>query len=159
VPRIADGLDARGRWLLPVAALSLVLLAGAAAFAQRVVPEAPPTSPAPLPPTGGGTGGGAGLIPTLPGLGASPSVAPPPAPAPVAPQVAPAAPQAAPPVAVPGTPPGVPAPIIRFRCEVAPGQSTCKEQPPSDGGGGDECDCARDLCYSDGAGARICEKP
>ena len=76
-----------------------------------------------------------------------------PAPTAVAPTpVAPAAP--APAAATPA-----PVPLIRFRCEVAPGDSTCREQAPPDAGGSDEsCDCARDFCYSDPAGARFCEK-
>jgi hypothetical protein len=55
--------------------------------------------------------------------------------------------------------PVAPAPLIRFRCEVPSGESTCKEPPPSDGGGSDEtCNCARDFCYQDGTGTRVCEK-
>jgi len=100
-----------------------------------------PMAPAPQLPTG--TGGA--LAPTMPDFT--------PAPTPVAPTpVAPAAP--APTAATPA-----PAPLIRFRCEVAPGDSACREQAPPDAGGSDEsCDCTRDFCYSDPAGTRFCEK-
>jgi hypothetical protein len=49
-----------------------------------------------------------------------------------------------------------PVPIIRFRCEVAPEAATCSEQPAS--AEPETCDCAKDFCYKDAAGARICEK-
>jgi hypothetical protein len=133
-----------GRGLRHLAGVALCVLAAASsippALAQRVVPEVP---------IGGGTGGGAGLRPVVPELRSAPAIAPPP--------MAPAAPSAAPSAVAPAAP----VPIIRFRCEVPHGANTCKEQPTSDGGGGsdDECDCARDLCYNDGTGARICEKP
>jgi len=70
--------------------------------------------------------------------------------------VVPAAPQAAPGVPAP---PRMPVPIIRFRCAVEAGGSSCRE--PAEAGGGEAgelCDCARDFCYRDPAGVRICEK-
>lgn len=150
MPRIAHGSIARGRWSLPVAALFVALLAvgPTRVSAQRVAPELPRVNTVPVPqlPSGNSAIGGTGLSPSIPELPSAPSIEPLPAPL---------APAAAAPVAAPGSP----ARIIRFRCEVAPGDSTCKEQPPPDGGGDDDCDCARDLCYNDGAGARICEKP
>jgi hypothetical protein len=144
---------ARGRWVIPVAAVFVAVLTVAPAqlAAQRAVPTAPvlvrPMAPVPQLPTG--TGGA--LAPAMPDFT--------PAPVPVAPMpVAPAAPAlAAPPAPAAATP--APAPLIRFRCEVLPGDSTCREQAPPDAGGDDEsCDCARDFCYSDPAGSRFCEK-
>ncbi len=128
----------RGRRLLPAAAFFVLVLGQSSALAQRVEP------PRPLSGTGGaaGVGGGAGHAPTMPDFRPVPV-------APVAPTVAPSAPVT----------PAAPVPIIRFRCQVAPGADTCKEQPPPDGGGDETCDCARDFCYADPAGARICEKP
>jgi hypothetical protein len=139
-----------GRGLRRLAGVALCVLTAASfiapALAQRVAPEAPPIGGAG---TGGGTGGGAGLIPEPRSLRSAPAMAPPP--------MAPAAPATTPSAVAPVAP----APIIRFRCEVPQGQNSCKEPPPADGSGGneDECDCARDLCYNDGVGARICEKP
>lgn len=127
----------RGCRLLPVAALLASLLALAPALAQRAVPQTP------KPPFGGGTGGGAGHVPTMPDFRPAP--------------MAPAAPTVTVPAA-PAAPVPAPSPIIRFRCEVAPGASTCQEQPTPDGGGEETCDCARDFCYQGGTGARVCEK-
>jgi hypothetical protein len=143
VPRRSYPSIARGRWALPVAALFVGVWGGvgvAPVAAQKVAPTAPPPmSPKPQPPTG--TGGGAGLAPSIPDFTPAPAIV---APSPAAPTT---------------VVPAAPAPIIRFRCAVAPAESTCKEQPPGDAGGSDEtCDCARDFCYQDGAGARICEK-
>jgi hypothetical protein len=132
---------ARGRRLLPAAVLFVVtacLAQGAAA--QRV-------------PGGSGTGGGAGYKPTppLPTMPAMPQMTPT-MPGVAAPPPA-GAPQAAPPVAVPA------APVVRPRCQLAPGAAACKAEPAPDGGGGDEeCNCARDYCYDDPAGSRICQK-
>ena len=145
MPRRSYPSIARGRWALPVAALFVGAwgIGVAPVAAQKVVPTAPPPmSPKPLPRTG--TGGGAGLAPSMPDFTPAPAVV---APTPVAP--------AAPTTVVPAAP----APLIRFRCTVAPRESTCKEQPPTDAGGNDDtCDCARDFCYQDGTGARVCEK-
>lgn len=133
---------ARGRWVIPVAAVfvAVLTLVPAQVGAQRAVPTAPvlvrPMAPVPQLPTG--TGGA--LAPAMPDFTPAPAVV---APTPVAPAAA--------------TP--APAPFIRFRCEVAPGDSTCREQAPPDAGGSDEsCDCTRDFCYSDPAGTRFCEK-
>ena len=64
-------------------------------------------------------------------------------------------PQAAPPVVEPAAP----ARVVRFRCEVAPQDQSCREPGASDGGGGDEeCSCARDTCHTTAAGIRVCEK-
>ena len=71
--------------------------------------------------------------------------------------VVPVAPQAAPAGESPQTSPRAPASIIRFRCEVEPASGTCQERPAPDGDA-TKCDCARDFCYKDGAGTRICEK-
>ncbi|CAN1723096.1 exported protein of unknown function [Hyphomicrobium sp. 1Nfss2.1] len=64
--------------------------------------------------------------------------------------VVPAVPQAAPTAPLP---PRVPVPIIRFRCTVENGASGCRESSDVE-----SCDCARDFCYRDPAGVRICEK-
>lgn len=125
----------RGRWRMLVAAFLLTAGAAMPVFAQRVVPEVvvPPVSGAqPIVP----------VLPTSPELRVLPV-------APAAPQLTPAMPLA----------PRTPAPIIRFRCEVEPDASTCREPGLPDGGGDDgTCDCARDFCYRDPAGVRICEK-
>jgi len=117
----------------------------ATAIAQRVVPETPRVSPVPVPPGGGGVGGGAGLIapqpmtpgglPTLPTL---PTLSP----------------------TVPAAPAAPAARIVRFRCEVAPQDESCRDPGAPDDGGGDDsqCDCKRDTCYTNAAGTRICEK-
>jgi hypothetical protein len=126
---------------------ALLTIAPTHLAAQKLVPTAPVLVPpkVPMPQLPAGTGGGASLAPAMPDFTPAPAlVAPPP--------VAPAAP--APAAATPA-----PAPLIRFRCEVAPGDSSCREQAPPDAGGSDEtCDCARDFCYTDPAGARFCEK-
>jgi hypothetical protein len=140
----------RGRWLLPAAAL-LFLAPVFPAAAQNPTPKAPP-------PVGGigggagGVGGGAGLIPTFPEVR---SMSPVPQ---AAPQVVPVVPAPAAPAVVVPAAPAMPAPIIRFRCEVPSGQETCKDPAP-DAGGEDTCDCAKDLCYKEPSGTRICEKP
>jgi hypothetical protein len=141
---------ARGRWVLPVAAVFVALCAivPAHVVAQKMVPTTPvlvpPMAPVPQLPTGAGGSPGS-LAPTAPDFHPAPAII---APAPVVP----AAPE-------PSAAKPEPAPIIRFRCEVAPGDSTCHDQAPPDAGGSDDsCDCARDFCYPDAAGARICEK-
>ena len=141
---------ARGRWVIPVAAVFVALftvVTPAHVLAQKLVPTAPvfvpPMAPVPQLPTGAG-GGPGGLEPAMPDFTPSPAIV---APTPVAP----AAP--APAAATPA-----PVPLIRFRCEVAPGDNTCREQAPPDGGSDESCDCTRDFCYSDAAGARFCEK-
>ena len=141
-----------GRGLRHLAGVALGVLAAtsdiAPALAQRVVPEVRTGGGGTGGGAGGGTGGGAGLRPVMPELRSAPAMPPPP----MAPQVAP---EAAPPVVAPAAP----APIIRFRCEVPSGENICKEPPPADGGSSDEtCDCARDFCYPDSAGVRVCEK-
>ena len=145
MPRRSNRTIVRGRWALPVAALFVGLwgIALSPVAAQKTAPTAPsPMAPKPQLPTG--TGGGAGLAPPMPDFSPAPAIV---APSPAAP--------AAPTTVVPAAP----APLIRFRCEVPPGESTCKEQPPGDAGGNDvTCDCARDFCYQDSAGARVCEK-
>ncbi len=129
--------NARDRRLLAAVALFL-LTAGMSSSLAQTTPKLP-----------SGTGGGAGGVGG--GAGNMPDFSPVP--------MAPAAP-AAPSTAAPQPVAPAPAPIIRFRCQVPAGASTCKEQPAPDGGGDSvTCDCARDLCYNDGAGARICEKP
>jgi hypothetical protein len=48
---------------------------------------------------------------------------------------------------------------VKFRCQLDPGAETCREPGAADGGGDDsECSCARDYCYDDPAGYRICQK-
>jgi hypothetical protein len=64
------------------------------------------------------------------------------------------APQPVPPVATPAAP----AATIRFRCELAPQAEACREPASADGGGDEECSCARDRCYMTEAGNRVCEK-
>ncbi len=100
--------------------------------------------PVPQLPTGAG-GSPGGLAPAVPDFHPAPTIGTPVPVAPAAPAPAAATPE--------------PTPLIRFRCEVAPGDSTCRDQAPPDAGGSDEsCDCARDFCYADAAGGRICEK-
>ena len=145
MPKQSDRTVARGRWHLPATALfvGLLVLTPEPATAQKAVPtEVVPVRPISPP------------LPTGPLNLDVPRLTP--LPVPIAPNVVPATPQAVAPA--PAT--AVPAPIIRLRCEVAPGDTTCREAPAPDGGGdSDTCDCARDLCYNDGAGRRICEKP
>ena len=146
MPRRLNPTIARGRWALPVAALFVGVgaIAAAPAWAQKVVPVTPPIATPvptiPLPPLGGASP----LTPARPDFI--------PAPALVSPlPVTPAGPVTAAPAA--------PAPLIRFRCTVPPGESACREPPPSDAGDSDaDCDCARDFCYQDGGGNRVCEK-
>jgi hypothetical protein len=130
----------RGRRLIPAAAFCMAVLGcmATAGLAQRLPQD-----------TGAGTGGGAGRAPVVPpGIGGG---------MPAAPAMKPAAPELK---IVPVVPaPAVPAPIIRFRCEVPAGQSTCKDPAPAEGAADETCDCARDLCYKDPSGARVCEKP
>ena len=136
----------RGRWALPVAALFVCgwVIAASPAWAQKVVPATPPVATPvptiPLPPLNGGSP----LTPVRPDFIPAPALV---SPLPVAPTA-------------PGTAtPAAPAPLIRFRCEVPSGESACREPPPSDTGDSDaDCDCARDFCYQDGAGTRVCEK-
>jgi hypothetical protein len=147
VPKHSQRSIARGRWVIPVAAVFVAVLtiASVQVAAQRAVPTAPvlvpPLAPVPHLPTGAG----GALAPTMPDFTPAPAVV---LPSPVAPAVP--APAAVPPA---------PVPLIRFRCQVTPGDSTCREQAPPDAGGSDEsCDCAKDFCYSDPAGPRFCEK-
>jgi hypothetical protein len=58
-----------------------------------------------------------------------------------------------------------PAPrAVRFRCDVAPDDQSCREAGAPDGGGDDsECRCGRDPCYEHydaaaGYTTRTCEK-
>jgi len=134
------------------AALAFVLLAAslaAGAAAQRLGTQPGVGKPP------GGIGGGAGIIAPLPPL--PPAMQAPTLPAPAV------VPRAAPPVAAPAAPavpaPAAPARVVRFRCEVAPQDQSCREPGASDGGGGDEeCSCARDYCHTTAAGNRVCEK-
>jgi hypothetical protein len=129
----------RGCRLLPAAAfVSLVALAPA--YAQRAVPETVPKMPSGTGGGAGGIGGGAGVMPPLPEF-RSRGIAP-------APQVAPAVPAA----------PAAPAAVVRFRCQLDAGAEICKGPPAPDGGGEEECNCARDYCRDDPAGYRVCEK-
>jgi len=129
-----------------VMCILLTTLLGADAAAQRIKTPGPGVPP-------GGIGGGAGLIAPLPPL--PPAMQAPTLPAPVV--VTPTAPPvAAPPVAAPAAP----ARVVRFRCELAPQDQSCREPGAGDdgGGGGEECSCARDYCHTSAAGTRICEK-
>ena len=150
MPKHSHRSIAGGRWVLPAAAVFVALwtIAPAHVLAQKMVPTTPvPVPPmVPMPQLPPGVGGGpGGLEPAVPDFHPAPAIV---APVPVAP--------AAP---TPATATPAPVPLIRFRCEVAPGGSTCRERAPPDAGGSDDsCDCARDFCYSDAAGARICEK-
>ena len=148
MPRRSNRTIARGRWALPVAALFVCVWAVAAApvWAQKVVPTTPliatPVPTIPLPPRDGGAPSGAGAAGFRPGASIG---------FPIARRCARGACNRCPVAA--------PAPLIRFRCAVSPGESTCREPPPSDAGDSDaECDCARDFCYQDGTGTRVCEK-
>ena len=130
-------------------ALALVLLAAGlatGAAAQRLGTQ-PGTGKPP-----GGIGGGAGIMAPLPPL--PPAMQAPTLPDPViVPQAA--TPLEAPPVAAPAAP----ARVVRFRCEVAPQDQSCREPGASDSGGGDaECSCSRDTCHTTAAGIRVCEK-
>jgi hypothetical protein len=56
-----------------------------------------------------------------------------------------------------------PAPVVRsvrFWCDVAPQQESCREHTETPDGGGDdsECNCMRDHCYYTDTGRHICEK-
>jgi hypothetical protein len=53
-----------------------------------------------------------------------------------------------------------PARVVRFRCEVAPNDQSCREPGTPDGGGSDDsnCSCSRDYCHLNNAGRRVCEK-
>ena len=145
MPKHSDRPIVRGRRYLLATALFLGLLALATqpATAQKIVPtEVVPVRPISPP------------LPTGPLNLDVPRLTP--LPVPLVPNVVPVTPQAV----APAPAAAVPAPIIRLRCEVAPGDSSCREAPAPDGGGdSDTCDCARDLCYNDGSGRRICEKP
>jgi hypothetical protein len=121
---------------------------------------------------GSGTGGSAGVMAPHPmppaGAAITPPVLTPPVLTPpvLAPSVT--APMPAPPIAAPAAPapaapaitaPAAPARVVRFRCEVAPQDQSCREPGTSDGGGGDEdCSCARDYCHTTAAGIRVCDK-
>ena len=152
--------NTRGRRLLS-AAVAFALAAGAitgGAQAQRFVDPVPPTNPIPPLPGGvTGIGGGAGLTPALPQL--PPAYSPPPPAVMPMPTPAPASP-------APATPtPATPAKAVRFRCDLAPAEQTCKEAgTPDAGGDGDSnCDCARDYCHDEagpepGQSHRVCDK-
>ena len=151
---------------LASAAVAFVLLS-CSAMAQRVIVE-PPRVYTPLPPPVGttGIGGGAGL--TLPNP-ATTFAAPPPAvmPAPAAPALPAPAPALPVPTAqpLPAAPAPTPPTQVRFRCELAPEDQSCKEEGVHDGGdGGDsECNCDRDYCHDEagpepGQTRRVCDK-
>jgi hypothetical protein len=128
-----------GRRLLSAAAVVwLLMILASGADAQRVIvePMRPPTvtvtPPVQLTPPGTGPGLGGGVLQQLP---TAPTIE-----APVV-RAAPAA------------------PVVRFRCELAPQDQACRESGSDDGGGGDdECNCARDRCYWDDRGRHVCEK-
>ena len=55
--------------------------------------------------------------------------------------------------------------LVRFRCEVAPQEESCRGRTEAPDGGGDDslCDCSKDYCYSDpdpttGLMRRLCQK-
>lgn len=135
----------RGHRLLPVAALFVMVTAGLAPHVAAQVVRPP----------GGGIGGGAGLKPMPPPLPPmAPTLTPPALPTPVLPTPVVPPPVAAPQPATPAAPA-----VVRFRCQLDPGAEACKEPPAADGGGGDEeCNCARDYCYDDPTGFRVCQK-
>ena len=130
-----------------VAALLLVaagLVSTSSASAQAV--KLPSTGGAPTP-----------VLPMpslpMPGTGpTSPTLTPS-----LTPSVIPTLPPA---VAVPQVAAPVPAArVVRFRCELAPQDQSCREPGVGDGGGDDgECNCARDYCYTSRAGIRVCER-
>jgi hypothetical protein len=151
-----------GPLLRAALASALLLLAATSALAQTVeLPGGAGMSPVtPLPGTVGGAGAaGPGLSPGLSPPGLTPTLVVPSVPPPVAePPVAAPAPAAAGPVAA--TPR-----VVRFRCDVAPQEQSCREKAEAPDGGDDdsECSCAHDLCLdqTDPAGGpprRICEK-
>ena len=136
-------------------ATAVVLLAGGLAaqsvgIGSRGFPEPPVRyNPPPTPQPGLGNRPGVGSRPldgALQNLPKAPDLRVEPAPP------APAAPEAA------------KARTVRFSCEVAPYDQSCREAGVPDGGGDDgECNCARDPCYDhyDAAGGyttRICQK-
>jgi len=129
-----------------MACIALTVSLAESATAQRLDPKT------------GGTGGGPGVIAPGPGgIGAGPGlIAPMPQPSLSPTLPAPAiTPEVAPPVAAPAAP----ASVVRFRCDVAPQDQSCREPGAPDGGGDDsECTCARDRCYTTEAGNRVCEK-
>jgi hypothetical protein len=74
-------------------------------------------------------------------------------------------PSVSPSLPAPTAPTAVTAPrAVRFSCEVAPNDQSCREPGAPDGGGDDaECRCGRDPCYDDydaagGYTTRTCEK-
>ncbi len=120
----------------------LLTILASGADAQRVIfePVRPPPvtvePPVQLSPPGTGPSLGGGVLQQLP---TAPTVAPT-----IEPPVARAVPAA---------------PVVRFRCELAPQDQACREPGMDDGGGGDdECSCARDRCYWDDRGRHVCEK-
>ncbi len=135
-------MSASGWWIVAVAfALSLAcsLALPNASFAQR--PRVP-----------GGTGGGPKYVP------------PPPIRAPsVTPTIPPASPSIDPsPSTLPPPPADVQvpaAPVVRFRCDLAPDSYECTKPASEDGDGDEEkCSCARDRCRINRIGNRVCEK-
>jgi hypothetical protein len=141
---------------------ALLLLAVTSVLAQTVeLPGGLGMSPVtPLPGTvGGAAAAGPGLSPGLSSPGLTPTLVVPSAPPPVVePPVTAAAP------AAPGPVVATPR-VVRFRCDVAPQEQSCREKAEAPDGGDDdsECSCAHDLCLdqTDPAGGpprRICEK-
>ncbi len=111
-------------------------------YAQRIrVPEGIGGGPGhvPPPPIGSPSRSAPTLSPTLPDLPPTPKIETPPAP--------PAD------VQVPA------APVVRFRCDLAPDSYECTKPGSEDGDGDDEtCSCARDRCRINRIGNRVCEK-
>jgi len=142
MPRRAQGPGFAG-----VLIATLLLVSGGSALAQTVrIPATvgPPTPVVPVP-----------SLPSGPAL-TSPSLTPS-----LTPSLAPTlTPQAVPQAAAPrAASPAPAARLVRFRCEVAPQDQSCREPGGGDDGGGDdECSCARDYCYATPAGNRVCEK-
>jgi hypothetical protein len=150
-----------GKLAMAVGALAVSLAVGQAS-AQGVGVTGTVRSPSVSAPGVGAVGVSPSLSPSIaPSLSPSltPSVTPGVSPslsgAVAAPPAAAAAPVAAAPVA---------SPVVRFRCEVAPYDQSCREPGAPDGGGDDaECRCGRDPCYdrydaAAGYTTRICEK-
>jgi len=139
-------------WRIVTVAVALLLtgllVTPNASYAQRVRPPGSIGGP-------GGTGGGPGHLPSPP-VGA---------PSQRAPTLSPTLPELAPrpKIETPPTPPAakqVPAaPVVRFRCDLAPGSYECTKPASEDSSGEEEkCSCARDRCRINRIGNRVCEK-
>ena len=96
--------------------------------------------------------------PTIDAPSTTAPVVPPPIISPTLPELPPT-----PRIETPPVPPAagqVPAaPVVRFRCDLAPDSYECTKPDSADGGGDDEkCNCARDHCRINRIGNRVCEK-